>query len=237
MLNKSLTLFAALLFTLSSFSPVYADSDELRGHSVNFQVNEQINAENDMLKLSLKSVQEAPNSQLVIDQINREMGQALQQLEALGLNKEQLQLNSGNYQINPVYNKQRIISHWRGQQTLDIEVYDLSLVSKVLAAAQKHLSYQSMQFALSNDRRQQLSQQLLVKALKRYRAQAELIAKEFDAQSYQLKQTNINSARAIPIARMAYAAAPAAMEMADAAVASGSSDVQITVSGTLFIPW
>jgi predicted secreted protein len=93
-----------------------------------------------------------------------------------------------------------------------------------------------MQFGLSTERRQQLSQQLLVKALKNYQQQAELIAEQLGAQRYQLLQTNINSSRAIPLARMAYAA-PAAMEMADAAVASGSSEVKITVSGTLFIPW
>lgn len=235
MLQPTLSIFALCILSIASFS-VSADDDPLRGHTVNFQVNEQIHAENDMLKINLKSLQEASNSKDVTNQINRQMQQALQKLEALGLSKQQLQLNSGNYQINPVYNKQRQISHWRGQQTLNIEVYDLALVSKVLAAAQKHLTYQSMQFALSTERRKQLSQQLLVKALKRYQQQAERIAREFGAQTYQLQQTHINNTRAIPVARMAYAA-PATMEMADAAVASGSSDVQINVRGTLFIPW
>lgn len=235
MLTRFLSLSVVLLLSVSPLSVVHA-SDNAKGHSVNFQINEQMNAENDMLQLSLQSIQEAPNSKDAINQINRQMAQALQALEALGLDKSQLQLNSGNYQINPVYNKQRQISHWRGQQTLAIEVYDLALVSKVLSAAQKHLTYQSMQFGLSTERRQQLSQQLLVKALKNYQQQAELIAEQLGAQRYQLLQTNINSSRAIPLARMAYAA-PAAMEMADAAVASGSSEVKITVSGTLFIPW
>ncbi|WP_173273834.1 SIMPL domain-containing protein [Thiosulfatimonas sediminis] len=216
-------------------SPVHAQ-EEPRGHTVNFQINEQINAENDMLKLSLQSVQEAGNSQEVIQQINAQMSKALQALEALGLNKTQLKMNSGNYQIHPIYNKQNQISHWRGQQSLEIQVHDLALVSKVLAAAQQHLIYQSMQFALSDERRKTLSQQLLVNALKRYQEQAERIAQQLGASRYELLQTNINSARALPVTRMAYAA-PAAMEMVDAAVVSGSSDVQISVQGTLFIPW
>ncbi|MBN2646447.1 MAG: SIMPL domain-containing protein [Thiotrichales bacterium] len=224
-----------VLLSLLSFS--LKAEETIAGHRIHFQVSEQLKAENDLLKLSFVSLQEGKSSQNVIEQINQQMHQALQSLENLGLSKDQLLHQTGNYQIQPISNKQGQITHWRGQQSLEIEIFDLALSSQVLGALQNTLVYQNLQFALSDRKRAALSQQLLNQALKAYQTQAAEIAEAFKANHYRLEQTSVEPARAQPLVRMNMAYEAAAPMMADVALASGSSDVMITVRGTLLIPF
>ena len=214
-------------------APAIADETLPAGHKVNFSYEEVMQLENDRMELQFAAIAEGESSADVSLKINRRMQQAKTILQ----NAEVESLQTGNYHVSPVYGKNRVISHWRGRQTLTISAKTDANLDKVLTRLQEPLAFQSMGFKLSREKRQNAEASLLKTAIQGYQAKASVIAKGFSHQSYRLIQTNIQPHTSAPVVRYS---APMAME---ARVASspapyqeqGNSDVRVRITGSLLL--
>ncbi|MDX1353391.1 MAG: SIMPL domain-containing protein [Thiomicrorhabdus sp.] len=229
--------FYAILFALLSFlaftQQAQADSEKPTGNKVQFSVSESQNVPNDSISMTFNRVAEGITPQAVANEINQQMQAAISALKAY----PQVIVQTSQYNIHPVYKKQ-VISHWRGQQSLVLTLENKPGLVQVLSKIQPYLAYQSMQFGVSDDLQRQILSQLTDKAIAQFRSQASRIAQGFQAPSFKILETHINTPNfAVP--RAVYARSDMAMmsaEMAPPAVSAGQSKLKVTVSGTILLP-
>jgi predicted secreted protein len=216
---KTLPLFALIFALLPGL--VMAE------HQIHFNVSSQTQVDNDLLVVTLMAQHQARTPDLVTEEINQAMQDALQQLS----DDQRQYAQTGNYRIQPQYNKDGRIHHWQGQQQLILTLPKQGDIGTILTLLQDRLIYQSMHADLSHAQRQQAEQTLQQQALADYQAQAKRIAQSFNAQNWQLVETHIQtqSPNFRPQARMMMAADSApSIEM-------GQQTLQIQVRGILKI--
>ncbi|WP_130536612.1 SIMPL domain-containing protein [Thiomicrorhabdus indica] len=225
-------LFVALLIgTLST--PVIANESLPAGHQVNFSYEEVMQLENDLMELQFAAIAEGESSADVSLKINKMMQKAKTILQ----NADVESLQTGNYQVSPVYGKNRVISHWRGQQTLTLSAKTDANLDKVLTQLQQPLAFQSMSFTLSNEKRQKAEATLLKTVIEGYQAKASVIAKGFGHQNYRLIKTDIQPHASAPVVRYK---TPMVMEARVASSSApyqeqGNSDVRVRITGSLLL--
>ena len=224
----AITLFAGIQ------SQALADDSHLKGNKVQFSITESQNVPNDSISMTFNRVAEGVSPQAVANEINLQMQAAINALKP----HPDIIVQTSQYNINPVYNKQ-VITHWRGQQSLVLTLENKPGLVKVLAKIQPYLAYQSMQFGVSDTLQRQILAQLTDKAILQFRNQANRIAQGFQVPSFKILETNINMPSFSP-ARSMYARADVAMlskEMAAPTVSAGQSKLQVTISGTILLPY
>ncbi|MDG6779164.1 SIMPL domain-containing protein [Thiomicrorhabdus sp. zzn3] len=230
--NLFYSLLALLLISFSAHAspqPEEADTDE---HRVHFSISNSQKVANNTADITLQAIAQGPNAQSVMQQINQQMQAAI---KSLRLNDEVVTQTS-SYQVYPVHNKQRIITHWKGQQSLTLTTQNLPGLPTLLENVEPHLSYQSLHFRVSDARQQQVRQQLISKALQHYQQQAKRIAESFATSQYRFVDTRIhfgaNNIPRQPMLARSYAetaSAPPVME-------GGESTITVVVEGELALP-
>ncbi|MBD3754237.1 MAG: SIMPL domain-containing protein [Gammaproteobacteria bacterium] len=215
------------LFTLS------AQAEEATHHQVHFSISQSDTLQNDTAQIVLQAIAESVSAEVVSQQINRQMQAAIKLIKPL----KQIKTQSGPYSVNPVYNKQRVVQHWRGQQTLTLTTQDLPGLPSLLGKLEKLLTYQSTRFSISETLRHQAQKRLIAEAMQTYQDRASQIAQGFKAPSYELVETRIQTNGVQPIHNPPYMLASRAMaESAEPVMEVGESEIRVEISGTLRLP-
>ena len=211
----------------------HADDDRPGGHQVDFSISESQAVANDRLTVTFNRVAEGTSPQEVANEINRAMQAAIRAVKS----DPKIITQTTQYRIHPVY-KKSVLSHWRGQQSLTVILENRLDFAKVLNKVQPYLAYQSMQFSVSEDLRQNTLVTLTDRAIQRYRAQADRIAQGFQAPTYRILNTRIHAQP--PSSPRPYAAraemAVASASMAVPTVQAGESQLRVTISGNILLP-
>lgn len=232
-LKNSLILSCCLLL-LNLSNPAFADNSQLQGNRVHFSVSESQNVPNDSISMTFNRVAEGISPQAVANEINRQMQLAIRALKP----SPEIIVKTSQYNIQPVYTKQ-VISHWRGQQSLVLTLENKPGLVKILAKIQPYLAYKSMQFGVSKALQQQILEQLTDKAILRFRNKATRIAHGFNAPSFKVLETHINTPNSFQ-PRAMYARSEMAMmssKMAAPVVKAGQSQITVNISGTILLPY
>lgn len=210
-----------------------ANDSEPKGNKVQFSISESQNVANDSISITFNRVAEGTSPQAVADEINQQMQAAVQALKAY----PNIITQTSQYNINPVY-KKSIMSHWRGQQSLTLTLENKPGLVQVLAKIQPYLAYQSMQFGVSEELKQELLDKLTTKAIQRFRAQANRIAQGFMVPSYKIIETRIETPSSYNPRPYAARSEMAMMSPAMAAptVKAGQSKLSVIISGTILLP-
>lgn len=232
MKTLSLLLFPiALLLPLSSAAQT--DDKAPKGNKIHFAITENQQVENDTISVSFKKISQGRTAQAVMDDINKKMKTAVSLLKKY----PDIVIQTSQYNIHPVYNKQRVISHWKGHQLLTLTFDKKPELLKSLTELQSHLSYHSMRFSVSDALKQQLLNTLTVRAITRFQKQADMIADSFQASHYKILETRINMPnQPRPIQNFGGARMMMAESMAPPAVEAGESTIKVHISGVMLIP-
>ncbi len=225
-------LFGFVLLMSGPLTPAAADK-EVQGNKVNFSITETQTVNNDNISITFSRLEEAVSPEAVANKINQQMQAAVNVLKSY----PDIVVQTSQYNIYPVYKKQ-VISHWRGQQSLILTLENKPGLVQILAKLQPYLAYNSMQFGVSERVQNQIKSKLIDQAIYNFRMQAERIAKGFNALNYRILETHINSNGASQ-PRPYVARAEMAM-MADSvapAMKAGQSKINVTISGTILLPY
>ncbi|MCF6253606.1 MAG: SIMPL domain-containing protein, partial [Thiomicrorhabdus sp.] len=203
------------------------------GNKVYFSISESQKLDNDILTITLKATSQERSANKVMEKVNRKMQTAIASLK----NYPDIEVQTSQYRVHPIYNKGETIRHWNGSQSLVITLDANSKQLKVLTKLQEHLTYQSMHFKISAPKKQKAVQQLTLSALKTFQEQAKLIADAFGATNYRLLETRINSPlpQGNPQAATFSSRMVMAKSMTAPAIESGQSTLTVHISGVLLL--
>jgi predicted secreted protein len=164
-----------------------ANSAQPEQHRVHFEASVTDTVTPDTFVVTLRANEEGKDPTQVSREINRRMQRALNQLQPF----DAIRTQTEHYRVNPIYDRDQSISHWRGQQTLRLTTRDPEQLGKVLSKLEDSLQYQHQTYQLSPALRQQTQAQLLAKATEHYQQKAQTLAKLLGKGAYRLIETHI----------------------------------------------
>jgi predicted secreted protein len=207
---------------------VHADSDS-HYNRVQLQAQQLESVSNDTMHVTLNTFGEAQDPAGLASRINEDMEWAL----AIAKRQQGVTARTGGYQTYPVY-KDNVLKGWRGEQSLELEGRDSRVMSRLVGELQKKLQVKSMSFSVSDEKRAEVENRLISRALDAFKARTAIVVGNLHATGYRIVDITISTSSLrppvpYPVARMA-----ATMQAEPRiAVEAGESDVSVMVSGTV----
>lgn len=243
-----LLLLLAFLALYPSATVFAQDADGLKlppsGTTVmNLSATETEKVGQDMVVASLRVEADEADAKAVQARINTAMQNAL----ARAKKETEIKTSTGAYSVYPydpnpeppkVWNERRT-QRWRGQQTIEMQSLDSEAVLKLTGELQQMgFVMNNLGYTLSPEKYESVQDGLLVKALGKLTAKADLAAKTLKKSGYDMLNVDLNAGGyAPPIYARAAMMEGAMMDksMPAPVVAAGETDVSLTVSARVLL--
>jgi predicted secreted protein len=192
-----------------------------------------VEAQQDLLNLSLATTREGADSQAVQSQLKAALEAALTEARK-SAQPGQMDVRTGTFGLYPRYGRDGKISGWNGSAELVLEGRDFARITQT-AARITTLTVSSVGFALSREQRAKVEGEAQAAAIERFKAKAGDLAKAFGFSGYTLREVSVtsNDQGFMPRPRMMAVEARAAQAEAPLPVEAGKSTVLVTVSGSV----
>lgn len=203
--------------------------DKLTYDRINLTAEAAGEVENDTLVAVLFAQREGGELAKLADEVNKAISQALKQAKQVS----NVEVQTLDYQTNPVYSKQHITG-WRVRQSLQVKSRDFQGASALIGELQNELAVESMSYEVSPVAQTKAEEALIEKAIAAFQQRAQNITRQLGRKTYRLVSMNVNTA-GVPFQP---ALKRAAMSFSEAKVAApvvepGKQRVSVTVSGTI----
>jgi predicted secreted protein len=188
----------------------------------------------DLLTISLATTKEGQDAASVQAQLKQALDAALAEAKK-SVKPGQLDVQTGNFSLQPRYTNKGVINGWLGTAELLVEGRDMQAIGQ-LTGRITTLTISGVSYNISRELREKTEGEVAAQAIARYRAKAADYAKQFGYAGYAVREVNVQSNDVGPIRPMAqYARVAAASVASDAALAvePGRGSVTITVNGTV----
>jgi predicted secreted protein len=197
---------------------------------VSFRIESEREVPNDWVAATLGVDEEGSDAAELAARVNRRMAAALE----LSKQQAELQVASGAYTTQPVYDRNRIV-RWRASQDLVVESASVDQITEHVGKLQAQgLLLRGITFSVSPETKKRVEEELIVEALSSFRERAGMIARGLGRRGWNLMSLTVGESGQPP--PMPYARTMA-MEAADASVppafASGKSTLRIAIDGTV----
>ena len=146
----------------------------------------------------------------------------------------QVDVSTGNFSVQPRYTGKDEPMKWQGVVELRAEGKDFEALAQLVGRI-RTLSVAQVGYRLSREAREKVEGEVSTQAIARFRSQAEAHAKAFGFSSVTLRTVEVNTSASSgpPMMRMRAASAEMAMAAAPLPVQAGTSEVSVTVSGSV----
>jgi len=200
---------------------------------VSFSVEAKREVPNDWISATLGVEEESGDAAGLAARVNQRMAAAL----ALAKAEQRLQVSSGAYQTQPVYDRSRIV-RWRASQDLVIETAEVEVLAQMAGTLQAQgLLLRGVSFGVSPETRKRVEDELIVEALGLFRERAGLIARSLGRRGWNLMSLALGESGQPPMPF--HQTRGMAMEAAGAAVApafeSGRSTLRVEANASIEI--
>lgn len=217
------------VFLAIAVAPVYGDSTEPPFNRVSLQAHAERDVPNDELTVVVSVQHQHRDPSMVADMVNRDMQWALSQTQKT----DAVQAQTLGYYTNPVYTKQRVTA-WRARQELQLRATDVAGLTRLVGVLQERLLVARMQFAPTKASRDRYENELIEEALEAYKRRVAVVRKHMDGRDYRIVQLQIQTGGAAPpVAMTTMLRAQASESVVAPQVASGTSKLSVSVSGTV----
>ena len=198
---------------------------------VSFRVESARDVPNDWLAATLGVDEEGSDAAALAARVNRRMAEAL----ALAKQDAELEVSSGAYQTQPVYDRGKLV-RWRASQDLVVEGASVDAITELVGRLQAQgLLLRGVSFSVAPETRKRVEDELIVEALTAFRERAGLISRGLGRRGWNLMSLAIGEP-GMPIPYLQQGRTMA-MEAADAAVPpaleSGKSTLRISIDATV----
>jgi len=232
MLTRTTRLIAAATLALSGTAAL-ADMPPPQG-VVSLTSSATVEVTKDLLTISLATTKEGQDAASVQSQLKQALDAALAEAKK-SAKPGQLDVQTGNFSLQPRYTNKGVINGWLGTAELLVEGRDMQAIGQ-LTGRITTLTISGVSYNISRELREKTEGEVAANAIARYRAKAADYAKQFGYAGYAVREVNVQSNDVGPIRPMAtYARAKAMSASSDEALAvePGKGSVTVTVNGTV----
>jgi len=229
MVRAALCLALALSTAGAAAAQVFAPDPKNR---VSFAVERTREVANDWITAVVGTSDADSDAARLADRVNKKMNEAL----AIAKQTKGVEVKSGGYSTQPVYDKDGKIARWSASQDLHLESSDVDAVSALVGKLQDKLLLRSIAFSVSPDTRRKTEEVLIGDALNAFQERAKRVSAGLGARDYGIVSLSIQTPGGeVPVpmfarAQMMEAAAPAPPQFE-----SGQSTLQVRVDATIEI--
>lgn len=229
--GKTISLLLCTAFCLAP-GIAYSDDASLNYNQIELDARAQQQVDNDTMLVSLFAQEEGSAAGDAGNRVNEKINAALKYLKAYPA----IKVETESYSTTPIYNKSQLIG-WRVKQSILLESRQLTLMSDVIGALQKTLKLSGIEFEVSQEKREQVTKQLIDEALSAYQERAEQVTKKLGGHGYKIVKLNISTSGADiqprrNLGRAMFAESAMAANVPPQ-MASGESQLTVTVRGTI----
>ncbi len=233
MLTRTTRLIAAATLALSGTAAL-ADMLPPPQGVVSLTSSATVEVTKDLLTISLATTKEGQDAASVQSQLKQALDAALAEAKK-SAKPGQLDVQTGNFSLQPRYTNKGVINGWLGTAELVVEGRDMQAIGQ-LTGRITTLTISGVSYNISRELREKTEGEVAANAIARYRAKAADYAKQFGYAGYAVREVNVQSNDVGPIRPMAtYARAKAMSASSDEALAvePGKGSVTVTVNGTV----
>lgn len=228
----SLASAAALCLALAA-QPSQAQQPAAVANQLSLQATATAEVDNDVLVIGFSTQREGADAAAVQLQLTQALEAALAEARKAA-RPGQVDISTGNFSVQPRYTGKDEPMKWQGMVELRAEGKDFEALAQLVGRI-RTLSVAQVGYRLSREAREKVEAEVSTQAIARFRSQAEAHAKAFGFGSVTLRavEVNTNASSGPPMMRMRAAGADMAMAAAPLPVQAGTSEVNVTVSGSV----
>jgi predicted secreted protein len=214
-------------------APVLSQAQNLPvvNQRVNLASSASVQVAQDLLTLSLSVVREGNDAHTLQTQINAALESALQ-VARREAKPGQMEVRSGQFSLSPRYGRDGKLSGWQGSAGLILEGRDFSRITETAGRLQT-LTVASINFGLTPEQFQAAQAKAQAQAIAQFRNNATEVAKGFGFSDYMLLDVHIGAETPAPMMRQRMLASASMVADAPIAAEGGTSNVTVTVSGSV----
>ena len=198
---------------------------------VNLAASASVQVAQDLLTLSLSVVREGNDAHVLQTQINAALEAALQ-LARREAKPGLMEVRSGPFSLSPRYGRDGKLSGWQGSAGLILEGRDFARITETAGKLQT-MTVASINFGLTSEQFQAAQTKAQAQAIAKFRNNASDIAKGFGFSDYTLEEVHIGAETPAPMMRQRMLASASMAGDAPIAAEGGTSQVTVTVSGSV----
>lgn len=230
-MNKSTLFFGSLsaaLLVMLGTNTTSAHETETHYDRISLSVSASAQVENDTMVATVFAVEEGSDAGKLSSLVNQRIREGLDVVKKYPAIKHQTKA----YSSNPVYSNNKIIG-WRVSQSLRLQSTDMALMSDVLGQLQSDLALQSMQFMVSDERKNAQDEKLINEALESFEARALQVVKKLRRKGYKILDINISTSGAHVQPQYEMRAMSLNAMESSPAVSAGEQTVSVSVNGNI----
>ena len=227
--------FSLLLMSLSSAATAQSSLTPAPRNVVQLQANGTVDVQQDLLVLTLGTVQDGKDAATVQSQLRQAVDAALQQARQTE-ETAKMEVRTGVFSLSPRYGDKQQIAGWQGRAEVVLEGRDFPRITAA-AGRVSTMSISGLAFDLSREQRATVERDAQKRAIAEFKRQAEALTKEFGFTSYDLREVAVNSTSHAPgpmPRMMSMQASPVSlMSQESVPVEAGKAEVTVNVSGSV----
>ncbi|MFZ4650728.1 MAG: SIMPL domain-containing protein [Rubrivivax sp.] len=232
---RALCLLGATLSTVGAWAPAARAQvpDPVR-NVMSLSASASTEVTMDTLTIALSTSRDGSDAAIVQAQLRQALDTALAEARRAA-RPGQLEVQTGNFSLNPRYSQRGGITGWQGRAELVLEGRDTQAVAQ-LAARLTTLSISRVAFSLSREAREKAESEVTAQAIARFRERAQAQAQLFGFTGFAIREVQVGTPETprfmpMPMMRAAAAGAPAAEEALP--VEPGRATVSTSISGSV----
>lgn len=204
------------------------NNNEVLFNQVHLEASAERDVENDRLEVTLAVEVQGKEPGRIAAQVNEVMDWALKKARSAS----DIEAQTGSYQTYPVYRDQVIIA-WRARQQLLLKSQKITKLSELVGVLQEKLQVKQMHFSVSPEARREAENALISEAMQAFKQRIMTVREHMEGSDYRIVNLHINTGRPSPVIYQERAMAMSARDAAAPAVESGTSQVTVTVNGSV----
>lgn len=216
---------------LAVYLPVSAagdDNNDALFNQVHLEASAERDVENDRLEVTLAVEIQGKEPGRIAAEVNEVMDWALKKAGPAG----DIEAQTGSYQTYPVYRDQVVIA-WRARQQLLLKSQKITELSELVGVLQEKLQVKQMHFSVSPETRREAENALISEAMQAFKQRIMTVQEHMDGSDYRIVNLHINTGSPSPVIYQERAMAMSTRDAAAPAVESGSSEVTVTINGSV----
>lgn len=200
-------------------------------NQLNFTTEVKEAVANDEVRASLYKKAQATDAKTLANELNTAINTAMQ----IAKRYPTVKVTTGQQSTYPQYDDDNKIIGWTGQANVDIKSEDFTATSQLIADLQESLVMDNLNFGVSDSKRDEVEKQLMVKASKAFKEQADLLTNTWGASGYRVVNVSLNTGNSyIPQPVSRYMAMDAKVGgVREQSFESGDSTISVTANGTI----